>query len=74
MCSYLMKLNKTIRSLQSLVNRTEHGKNNFALRMYDSFNVYVLGNGCKCAKAVLRSYKKMNSAMDCLGIFSLDQS
>jgi hypothetical protein len=52
-----MKLNKTIRSLQSLVNRIEQGKDNFALTMYDNFNVYVLGNGCKCAKVVLRSYK-----------------
>jgi hypothetical protein len=57
MCAYLMKLNKTIRSLQSLVNRIEQGKDNFALTMYDNFNVYVLGNGCKCAKVVLRSYK-----------------
>jgi hypothetical protein len=57
MCAYLMKLNKTIRSLQSLVNKIEEGKDNFALSTYDSSNLYVLGYGYKFAKDVFCTYK-----------------
>jgi hypothetical protein len=32
------------------------GKDNFALGMYGSLNVYVLGHDCKFAKTTLRAY------------------